>query len=374
MMERLIRLGNTDIMYDREGLKRRPLKRTSDYHESMGKGAKSGFGNKAQQRSLVTSLLLGIFSLIWLFMKIALGTILLLYVIFVIIMYSSPAARELMIYLHPLRSPFENLTDPVSFGLPENTVNFYISGAAGKLGAWNIPGQHVAKTQGPKAGKHSHLNDGSPVFLYLHGNAYTRGTGHRKGLYKRLSAMGYHVITIDYRGFGDSEGKPSEHGLIQDGITAWRWIKSQSPEASLYIWGHSLGSGVAGGVAKELCDEGSPPLGVILEAPFNNVWEGAVKHPITKPFRFLPYFNETVLDEVKEVLADVHCPILILHDRDDEIISFELGKKLYESAKISRRPDADPIKFVELNGHHGHKYIYQSEKLPGILRDFIKTK
>lgn len=312
--------------------------------------------------------------------KTALGTILLLYVVLVIIMYTSPAARELVIYLHPLKNPFEDLSNPGSFGLPEDTVNFYISGQAGKLGAWDIPGQHVTKMQDPMTHKHSHLKDGSPIFLYFHGNAYTRGTGHRTGLYKLLSSMGYHVITVDYRGFGDSEGKPSELGLIQDGLSAWQWIRSQSPEAPLYIWGHSLGSGVAGGVAKALCDEGSPPSGVILEAPFNNVWEGAIKHPITVPFRFLPYYNETVLDEVKEVfrtdkrLADVYCPILILHDHDDEIISFELGKKLYETAKNSRKPDADPIKFVELNGRHGHKMIYQSEKLPGLLRDFVKTK
>ena len=108
--------------------------------------------------------------------KIALGTILLLYVVCVIVMYSSPAARELVIYLHPckcikdclksiksiikihyddltvwnsvlitallllisyqVKNPFEDLSNPVSFGLPENTVNFYISGQAGKLGAW----------------------------------------------------------------------------------------------------------------------------------------------------------------------------------------------------------------------------------------------
>jgi len=362
-----------------EGVKRR-TKRTAANQESRVKETKDDFDKKDQQRGVLSSLVFGIISLIWSLVKIALCTILLLYIAFVIIMYSSPAARELIIYLHPLKNPFQDLSKPGSFGLPDNTVNFYIPGQAGKLGAWDIPGKHVAKMQDSKADKHSHLKDGSPVFLYLHGNAYTRGTGHRIGLYKLLSSMGFHVVTIDYRGFGDSEGKPSELGLIQDGLSAWKWIRSQSPEAPLYIWGHSLGSGVAGGVAKALCDEGSPPYGVILEAPFNNVWEGAVKHPITVPFRFLPYFNETVLDEVKEVfrtdkrLADVYCQILILHDHDDEIISFELGKKLYETAKNSRQPDADPIKFVELNGHHGHKMIFQSEKLPGLLRDFVKTK
>lgn len=366
-----------------EGVKRRSAasKKISSDHPSEEKAPRDGVKSKQQQRSFVSSLLMGIISLIWLLVKIVLGTISLLYVIFVIIMYSSREARELMIYLHPLRNPCKNLSDPVSFGLPANTVNFYIPGPAGKLGAWDIPGEHVSKIQDSQAEfKHSHLRDGSPIVLYLHGNAYTRGAGHRLEIYKLFISFGYHVITIDYRGFGDSEGKPSENGLIQDGITAIKWIRSQSPNVLLYIWGHSLGSGVAGGVAKILCDEGSPPSGVILEAPFNNAWEGAFKHPIAVPFKFLPYFNETVLDEVKDVfqtdkrLADVYCPILILHDQSDGIISFELGKKLYETAKSSRRPDADPIKFVELNENLGHKHIYQSVKLPEILRAFIKSK
>ncbi|RMX46809.1 hypothetical protein pdam_00024066 [Pocillopora damicornis] len=297
--------------------------------------------------------------------KTTVGVILLFYITCVIIMYSSPEARELMIYLHPLKNPFENLSDPSSFGLPDSTVHFYISGPAGKLGAWNIPSQNADKAQDTKTDKHSHLSDGNPVFLYFHGNAYTRGTGHRLGVYKLLTSIGYHVVTIDYRGFGDSEGKPSENGLIEDGLAAWKWIRSQSPEAPLYIWGHSLGSGVAGGVAKALCEE-----------DFKFCSEFSM---LMLPFRFLPYFNETVLEEVKDAfrtdkrLADVYCPILILHDRSDEIISFALGKKLYESAKFSRPADAGPIKFIELDGQHGHKMIYQSQKLPGILREFVRT-
>lgn len=358
---------------------RRRAKTSSSSQEDEDNKPKEGFERRELERGLLSSLLHGIVALVWFLFKTVVGVILLFYFTCVIIMYSSSEARQLMIYLHPWKSPFENLADPSSFGLPDSTVHFYISGPAGKLGAWNILSQNADKAQDAKTDKHSHLSDGSPVFLYFHGNGFTRGTGHRLGLYKLLTSIGYHVVTIDYRGFGDSEGKPSENGLIEDGLAAWKWIRSQSPEAPLYIWGHSLGSGVAGGVAKALCEEGSPPLGVILEAPFNNIWDGAVHHPITIPFRFLPYFNETVLDEVKEVfrtdkrLADVYCPILILHDRSDEIISFELGKKLYESAKVSRPADAGPIKFIELDGHYGHKMIYQSQKLPGILREFVRT-
>lgn len=381
-MEERVEGRSVDCGKMSEGIKQRTgaSKRTSADHPNELKESRDRSKSKQQKRSFLSSLLLGIFSFIWLLVKVVFTAISMLYLVCVILMYSSPALREHIIYLNSLRNPFEKLSDPVSFGLPVNTVNFYITGSAGRLGAWDIPAEPVSKIQDSQPEMHSHLKDGKTIILYLHGNAYTRATGHRIGIYKRLIALGYHVITIDYRGFGDSQGKPSENGLIQDGISAMMWIRSQSPDASLYIWGHSLGSGVAGGVAKILCDKGAPPSGIILEAPFNNVWEGAVKHPITIPFRFLPYFNETVLDEVKEVfrtdkrLADVYCPILILHDREDEIISFELGKKLYESAKKTRPADAGPIKFIEFNENLGHKWIYLSERLPEILRDFIKSK
>ncbi|KAK2561030.1 Lysophosphatidylserine lipase ABHD12 [Acropora cervicornis] len=292
------------------------------------------------------------------FIKILFGAVTLCYILCVILMYTSPATRELIIYLHPLKNPFQNLSNPVSFGLPANTVNFYISGPAGKLGAWNILSiNSVEKQDFSQANKHFNLKDDKPIILYLHGNAHTRGAGHRVQLYKVLRSLGYHVITIDYR------------GLIEDGMAAMRWIRTRISNAPVFIWGHSLGSGVAGGVAKALCDE----------APFTSVWEGATSHFITLPFRFLPYFKETVLDEIKDVfrtdlrIADVYCPILILHDRDDHILSIELGKKLYESAKSTRRLDAGAVKFIEFHGH-GHNDIFQSDRLPGILRDFIKTR
>ncbi|XP_044163528.1 lysophosphatidylserine lipase ABHD12-like isoform X1 [Acropora millepora] len=365
-----------------EGIRKRaaPSLTTRSNHRHEEKSDADVVMEKEQHRSLLLFLVLGLFSFIWYFIKILFGAVTLCYILCVILMYTSPATRELIIYLHPLKNPFHNLSNPVSFGLPANTVNFYISGPAGKLGAWNIPSiNSVEKQDFSQANKHFNLKDDKPIILYLHGNAHTRGAGHRVQLYKVLRSLGYHVITIDYRGFGDSEGTPSENGLIEDGMAAMRWIRTRISNAPVFIWGHSLGSGVAGGVAKALCDKGYPPSGVILEAPFTSVWEGATSHFITLPFRFLPYFKETVLDEIKDVfrtdlrIADVYCPILILHDRDDHTLSIELGKKLYESAKSTRRPDAGAVKFIEFHGH-GHNDIFQSDRLPGILRDFIKTR
>ncbi|EDO48697.1 predicted protein, partial [Nematostella vectensis] len=177
------------------------------------------------------------------------------------------------------------------------------------------------------------LGDGQPIFLYLHGNAFNRAEPHRVALYQVLSKLSFHVVTFDYRGFADSEGHPSEEGLIEDGLTVWKWIKRRSKKAPVYIWGHSLGSGVATGVAERLTQMRAPPKGLILEAAFNSVYDAGLDHSLAKPFKFLPYFHEVVMESFKGVfetdkrLGNVNCPVLMLHDHDDDIIPFKYGKK-----------------------------------------------
>lgn len=86
-------------------------------------------------------------------------------------------------------------------------------------------------------------------------------------------------------------------------------------------------------------------------------------------FQGLLLQGRSLLSEVhgseNKIIQNSHCfCVLTLM----EYVSYILSFQLYETAKNSRQPDADPIKFVELNGHHGHKMIFQSEKLPGLLR------
>lgn len=86
-----------------------------------------------------------------------------------------------------------------------------------------------------------------PTVLYLHGNAATRAVPTRVQTYSAFSSrMRVNVLTIDYRGFAESTGYPTERGTINDGLSAIKWLVSQGarPEDILVI-GHSLGSGIA---------------------------------------------------------------------------------------------------------------------------------
>ncbi len=72
----------------------------------------------------------------------------------------------------------------------------------------------------------------------------TRSTRHRIELYKLLRSLGHHVIAVDYRGFGDSTGVPTEQDVVKDALFTFEYIRQMAPsDASVYIWGHSLGSG-----------------------------------------------------------------------------------------------------------------------------------
>ncbi|KAK1793062.1 hypothetical protein P4O66_011473 [Electrophorus voltai] len=225
----------------------------------------------------------------------------------------------------------------------------------------------------------STLHSTHPVMLYLHGNAGTRGGDHRVQLYKVLSSLGYHVVTLDYRGWGDSEGSPSERGMTLDALYIYQWLMQRVNNNPLYIWGHSLGTGVATNLVRHLCDRGTPPAAVILESPFTNIREEAKSHPFSMVYRYLPGFEWFFLDAITandirfasdENVNHISCPVLILHAEDDTVVPFHLGKKLYNMAAQSKSLSGHKVQFVPFQSSLGyrHKFIYRSPQLPHILR------
>jgi abhydrolase domain-containing protein 12 len=87
--------------------------------------------------------------------------------------------------------------------------------------------------------------DNRPIIIYAHGNDRDRSTHSRIEISKNLNQLGYHVFAIDYRGYGDSTGFPSEIGLVEDLILFHNFIKAFQNQSRIYLWGHSLGTGYA---------------------------------------------------------------------------------------------------------------------------------
>ncbi|VDO52745.1 unnamed protein product, partial [Brugia timori] len=176
-------------------------------------------------------------------------------------------------------------------------------------------------------------------------------------------------------GFGDSSGYPNETGIITDSVFLFNYTKNLAGENDIFIWGHSMGSGVSIAVTMELSMKHMPPAGLILEAPFNNAIDLITQSSESVAWRWTPWFNIFIKQSVSN--AGIHfnsdiniklvtCPILIMHVVDDEVISISLAKKLYNAALSANRN----VRFISFAGGRGlfHKHINKAPELPIILK------
>lgn len=101
-----------------------------------------------------------------------------------------------------------------------------------------------------------------PTILFCHGNAATRAAVFRPRVYGMYSTrLRANVLALDYRGFADSEGTPSEQGLITDARAAFDWLTQRGATAhDIVLMGQSLGTGVVAGLAAQLAEEGRSSL------------------------------------------------------------------------------------------------------------------
>nr|XP_057915282.1 lysophosphatidylserine lipase ABHD12 [Doryrhamphus excisus] len=313
--------------------------------------------------------------------------LLVVYICIPFIVKLCPSIQAKLIFLNFVKIPFfVDLKRPSDVGL-NYTHNFYLEPEGGlKIGVWHTVPADMWRDAEDKPGDwfDSTLGSAHPAILYLHGNAGTRGGDHRVQLYKVLSSLGYHVVTFDYRGWGDSDGSPSEIGMTSDALFMYDWLKERRNKRPLYIWGHSLGTGVATNLVRRLCDRGSPPDALILESPFTNIREEARSHPFSMVYRHLPGFDWFFLDTISannirfasdDNVNHISCPVLILHAEDDAVVPFHLGKKLYNMAAQSKSLSGHRVQFVPFSSSlaYKHKFIYRSPQLPHILSDFLGT-
>ncbi|CAI9730681.1 Hypothetical predicted protein [Octopus vulgaris] len=295
--------------------------------------------NKKKSSKCTKACLSGLKSLFYLLLVIVFCTHGLLPVFF----WTFPEISNFVIFSNRLKwTVFANLSDPHSFGL-DYTRNFFLQSKRNiKLGAWHILPDNLrskGKDFSDNDFEKSLQKSDAPIVMYMHGNSGSRACGHRVKLYHRLSQMNYHIITFDYRGFGESTGIPFEDGVVEDSLFVYNWIRSKvSPDTPIILWGHSLGTGIATRLAKILCDGGMPPSALVLESPFNNILEASANLPpfsLYRPFRPLSYMILSSVERCGTEFAsdqnikDVTSPILILHAEDDGLIPIKLAMKVW---------------------------------------------
>ncbi|KAK9876849.1 hypothetical protein WA026_015084 [Henosepilachna vigintioctopunctata] len=309
---------------------------------------------------------------------------LLVFVVIPLIFKFSYALQRKAVFLNFVNLPENNdYSQPKVFGL-EGARNFYLYNNGVKLGVWQILPSQVIPNKTDDNTFETYLGNGQDVILYNHGNAGSRATAHRVEMYKFLSNF-FHVITYDYRGYGDSgDDPPTEADVVSDCKFMVQWIRSKiSPESHIFIWGHSLGTSIALSATSTLKKEGFVPTGIILEAPFNNFRDEIGEFPLALLFKYLPWFEACIVNPLTnngfvfqsdEYILNADCPILIMHAEDDRTVPFELGKKLYTVASEKRLETQGSVQFQSFpkKFHYGHRYIIRAPELHDIVERFIR--
>jgi len=157
--------------------------------------------------------------------------------------------------------------------------------------------------------------------LFLHGNA--GNLTHRANHIREVTAAGSSMLIIDYRGYGKSEGRPSERGLYADAEASYAHLLAAGNRSEqIVLHGESLGTAVAVDLASR-----KPCGGLVLEAPFSSARDVAA--------RVLPLLGPLVIwgFDSRAKIARVRAPVLIIHGDRDEVIDYGLGRKLFEAAR-----------------------------------------
>jgi pimeloyl-ACP methyl ester carboxylesterase len=197
-----------------------------------------------------------------------------------------------------------------------------------------------------------------PVLLFCHGNA--GNISHRLDSFEIFHRLGLNTFIFDYRGYGKSEGKPSEQGTYLDAAAAWDYLTKNKkiPPQRIILFGRSLGGAVAAHLA---ASPGITPRVLILESTFTSVPDlGADIYPFL-PVRLLSRFGY----DTKELLPRIHCPLLIIHSPQDEIIPYDHGTRLFEIAN-------EPKHFLKISGSHNEGFTLSGETYIDGLKAFLE--
>ncbi|MDB5856722.1 MAG: hypothetical protein JWQ76_411 [Ramlibacter sp.] len=199
--------------------------------------------------------------------------------------------------------------------------------------------------------------DAAPVLLYLHGARWNvAGSAPR---IRRMQQLGFSVLAIDYRGFGkSSHGLPSEDTAYEDARAAWDWLAAHHPGRPRYVFGHSLGGAIAIDLASKVDDE----QGVIVEGTFTSIADVAS----TMKWGWLPVgpLITQRFESVRKV-AQLHSPLLVVHGADDNLISSELGRRLYDAASGRKQ-----FLLVEGGSHHSTLAVGQAQYRAALAQFF----
>ncbi len=193
------------------------------------------------------------------------------------------------------------------------------------------------------------------VVLFFHGNG--GNISHRIHYVRFFHRMGLSVLLFDYRGYGESGGRPSEQGTYYDAEAALRYLvfSHRLPPSKIIFFGESLGGAVATWLAQR-----HKPMALILQSSFTSIPDMASESYPYFPVRWLARFDYNTI----EYLQKVHAPLLVIHSREDEMVPFSHGRRLFDAA-------VGPKTFLEISGSHNEGFLISEKEIGSNLTTFL---
>lgn len=206
-----------------------------------------------------------------------------------------------------------------------------------RLNAWFIPAK-----------------DSKFTILFCHGNG--GNISHRIDKIEILNKLGLNVFIFDYRGYGKSNGRPSERGLYKDALASYEYLVSKKgiSKEHIIVYGESLGGAVAVNLVSK-----KNARALITESAFSSARDVArAVYPL-----FPVFLMSSKFDSSKKI-KDINIPKLIIHSKNDDIVPFDQSVKLFNSSK-------EPKKHVVLMGAHNSSYMDSLDLYTSSIHDFV---
>jgi hypothetical protein len=222
--------------------------------------------------------------------------------------------RELLYTPAELNLEFENIIFKTADGL--------------RLSGWFIPAQNSQFT-----------------ILFCHGNG--GNMMHCLDSIDIFHNLGLNCFIFDYRGYGESGGKPSEEGTYLDAQAAYKWLTEEKkvPPDDIIVFGRSLGGSIAAHLAGR-----NKVAALVIESTFTSYADIGSRFYPYMPVRWFARFGYKTIQSIK----DIRCPVMLIYSRDDEVVPFEFGLELFNSAN-------EPKEFVEIFGGHNDSFLVSGE-------------
>lgn len=221
--------------------------------------------------------------------------------------------------------PSGPLPSPADAGVPDGEIISVTTEDGVELRGWYLP-PNPAPPEGGRA----------PGLIWFYGNMET--IGGIAPVLREFRPPGIGMVVLDYRGYGESAGAPTEAGVYRDAETAWHFLATR-PEidsARIAVYGRSIGSAVALYLATQ-----RPVRAIVLESAFTSGREMADKH-----YGMLPSWLLQLRLDNRERAERITAPLLVFHGTDDWIAPFEMGRA------VARAGRAELFVPIEGAGHN----------------------